>query len=707
MKAHANSIPLWRILTWMTIFFILSQIIYFTITLLTSGILQTIIINQSVLQSFKPRVVWQPILLYLSCQAFLYILFTIIIYYASNSLRDILKLKTSYYYMTGITLWTMSVLFVMETNAKYFHQSIFAYTHSGTFLKTLFAGLYATSVIVLSLAAILLIANLIMRFYHRRLKRSDLGVIALIFICLAMHFNHPKILSHQIANTASTEKPNIILIIVESLRPDFVAAPNKHGITMPFVNNLINSSVQFTNAYTAIAQSFPSWMSLLTSKTPKHNGARNVYTDYSKIDFRHTISKQLQKNGYQTIFAVDGQRFSDISTELGFDKIISPPNGAAEIVIGMISDFPLSNLLAPTRLGKYLLPYSYANRGVTHTYQPQTFLNMFEEELANRNNKPLFLVAHFGLSHWPFRWANDNLSDEMIVPDLYRASLHAADKQIEGFYKILYQYNLFRHALVVVLSDHGIGLGLPGDSITKESRYVGNKKTLPQLQKYYYVNAKDDDKVKGGSDTSFGYSSNILSQQQYRAVLAFKLYGDDSWVPHQVTGNVSLMDIGTTIDALLKLPKTNGVDGVSLLTYLKHPSAKLAHKRELFIENGFSTYEMATDKISESAVLKSTINLVELDTSRGFLHLTDNAFKQALNQRHRGLIYDNWEFARIPKRTIHKLKRDGKFHPINLPTYYILADLNTGEWTADFNSSLAKRAPLKKLQHDFEEYNKE
>ena len=71
-----------------------------------------------------------------------------------------------------------------------------------------------------------------------------------------------------------------------------------------------------------------------------------------------TLATRLKNAGYETVYATDEKRFSNIDESFGFDSILGPPMGAADFLLGTINDFPFSNLIVNTRLGRILFPYS-------------------------------------------------------------------------------------------------------------------------------------------------------------------------------------------------------------------------------------------------------------------------------------------------------------------------------------------------------------
>ena len=179
------------------------------------------------------------------------------------------------------------------------------------------------------------------------------------------------------------------------------------------------------------------------------------------------------------MYGTDETRFTDITKAYGFDRIIGPKGGAVEFLLGALSDFPLTNLLINLPIGRFLFPYNYADRAADITYRPEAFLRLVKVALANRPNQPVFLAVHLCLTHWPFRWAQDGQSDDVTIPigTQHRWGGCAAWE----FAANIQQAGLLDHSIVVLLSDHGVTLGMRGDRIVTEKNYRGDPKQMKSI----------------------------------------------------------------------------------------------------------------------------------------------------------------------------------------------------------------------------------
>jgi arylsulfatase A-like enzyme len=673
-----SKLSLWWMLILLTLLFVYAQISYYFVKLATAGLINVLISSSITTDVILSWVVFKPLLIFVTTHLLLYCVLVFVLWYVATSIGDCFKMTYGQIYLLGMVLWISSVILILAANSIYFNLSLFAFDSSSGLSSKQIHFAYAISLAVILFAMVL------------ALVKSKLKYLILTLGALIALFNMYPI-SITNASHSQSNKPNIILIAIEALRPDFVDAR-----TMPFLSQWLSDSTQYTDAYTPIAQTFPAWISLLTSKAPMHHGARSLYTAYSSIDLSESLITKFKDAGYDTFYAADAQRFGDITQELGFNHVISPPYGAAELLITSLSDFPLVNLISATPIGKYLFPYNYANRSNSVTYQPNDFVELLQNTINTNNDKPVFFAVHFGVSHWPYRWAGDQQAKNLSLPDKYRYSLHAADDQIKQFITSLLHANLLQNTIIVMFSDHGTGLGLRGDRLLSRQTLTGKNNNLRQVVEWPY----SDGSHHYGFDTSYGYSTDILSLAQQHILLAFKQYGKEQKTIR--SNRVSLLDVAPTLLDVLGMQPFKNADGISLGTSDNH--------RMLYLENGFTTPEIAKANIATDEVVRHFPS-VALDHKTGLLYITKEAQQRLLQQKQRAIFYDHWILARYPQSTRYSLVQKTKFDRSMViksevvPPYFILVNTKTKQWTMDLSSDFAMNAPIKLLMSNFTQYN--
>lgn len=514
----------------------------------------------------------------------------------------------------------------------------------------------------------------------------------------------------------STDKPNIILIGFDSLRPDYI-----NSETMPFLSQKLQIIHTFKIAYTPLARTLPAWISILTGQYPKHTHVRvNLGEDVQSSGYQ-TLPQQLKKNGYETFYSTDESRYTDITRAHGFDHIIAPKGGVVEFLLGTLTDFPVNNLLLRLPGIRWLFPYNYGNRAAEFTYYPQDYLNRFRFGLRKHTHQPIFLAMHLTLSHWPFIWANSRYDNDALQRLSYQASLREIDDQFKKIYSILKQSGALNHALLFYLSDHGVTLGEQHDRSIDLTQYHGDEKKLSSLAKYklasaapFTLNHKDF-----SISTSYGQGTDVLSLPQYQILMAFESHG----AVHPSLNTAiftSLLDITPTVLDFLKIPHPT-VDGQSWF--------KPRKKQPFFIETADIIDGMETDKIDTHAIAKKALGIYEITQETGLVRLKKSAYPALLKNKQRAMIDQDWMLAYYPakmRKTIEinntlskklhlqydvlhnqfKTISKNKSYPlhakiIHIPPYYVLLNLKNHLWTLDMQSEFAKSSPLKTLQQKF------
>src|SRR5690606_28992110 len=97
---------------------------------------------------------------------------------------------------------------------------------------------------------------------------------------------------------SSQDRPNIIFIMVDHMRPDYLI-----GNKTPHLTNLARNGVEFIHAYTASPLCQPSRTSIITGLYPSQTGIYGNQTGPITDDLRdHTFMNVLKENGYYTSF---------------------------------------------------------------------------------------------------------------------------------------------------------------------------------------------------------------------------------------------------------------------------------------------------------------------------------------------------------------------------------------------------------------------
>jgi arylsulfatase A-like enzyme len=620
--------------------------------------------------------IWFASIIYCLEQLLLYALFTLIVWGITRLAAQFLKLSWLHTCRLGFILWGLSVGAILLANGLFFPNSIFTKLIIPIYPHFLIKITFMLAIILLAIATIFAAIRLMQIIWRSRLITQTLIVMLITILTFAAY----KIYKPITIKPNLSSKPNIIIIGIDALRPDHVGYYTHQINKMPALSRFLAKSTNFMRSITPQAQTSPAWLSILTGQYPKHNGTRFIFPlpEHSTSP-ETTLATILQKQGYTTIYSIDDWRYDSVNKNLGFDKLIGLIPDIDNFLLGSINDFPLSNLIINTRLGSILFPYSYGNRAAYITYKPEIFVSRIQKQLRKTQHRPIFLAVHLCLPHWPYLWAssatiapnNENLAQS------YDLAIRRADNQFKNLLSMLHHNKLLDNAIVIVMSDHGEGLDLPGDRVIARKNYIKGK--FSQADIFNELKPLQDE--DSALNVSVGHGNDVLSLSQYNNVLAFHIFGKKRNIAQNVSAMVSLIDIEPTILALLKLPSTK-TDGQSLSAYIE--GGKINNKpRMMFVESGFSPPAIKEKKIPIEKVLKQSLTFFDIDNKTSKLTLNPQIAPTLLQSKQRAVYYNDWILAFYPTKK-------GIITPI-------LANQKTGKWTDDLQTQFAKKSPLNKM----------
>src|SRR5215831_4425405 len=94
-------------------------------------------------------------------------------------------------------------------------------------------------------------------------------------------------------------KPNVILITIDTLRPDHLGCYGYKAIQTPHIDKLASESARFTTVVSQVPQTLPSHCTILTSTYPMFHGIRDN-VGYRLDESRTTLAEILKRQGFQT-----------------------------------------------------------------------------------------------------------------------------------------------------------------------------------------------------------------------------------------------------------------------------------------------------------------------------------------------------------------------------------------------------------------------
>lgn len=228
---------------------------------------------------------------------------------------------------------------------------------------------------------------------------------------------------------AAASNKNVVIIIVESMSKEFIAAYNtdisNHTGYMPFMDSLVAHSLTFKYGYSNGKRSIEALPSV-TASIPSPTEAY-VLTPYSS-NYINSIATVLKKHGYNTSFFHGGHRttmsFAAYCRMAGFDETYSK------------EDYPVAS-----------------DYDGTWAIWDEEYLQYWVSEL-NKKKEPFCSVLFTATSHHPF-----------AIPDRYKGKfpegplqIHRAigytDYALKRFFETASKMPWYNNTLFVITADH-------------------------------------------------------------------------------------------------------------------------------------------------------------------------------------------------------------------------------------------------------------
>ncbi|HEY3057113.1 MAG TPA: sulfatase, partial [Thermoanaerobaculia bacterium] len=224
----------------------------------------------------------------------------------------------------------------------------------------------------------------------------------------------------------------VILISIDTLRADHLPAWGYRAGSTPNLDRLARQSVLFRNAYSHCPLTLPSHVSVISGLLPPRHGVRdNIGFRFESRD-RNTLPEVLRRNGYRAGAAVSSYV---LRGETGLRALFDDYDDDIEFRPGSV---------------------------LAELERPGAETAAIAERWVDENRtRPFFYFLHIYEPHAPynapapFRWS---------APTAYDAEIAYADSIVGGFLDHLRERGLFDRAIIIVIGDHGEGLGDHGES---------------------------------------------------------------------------------------------------------------------------------------------------------------------------------------------------------------------------------------------------
>ncbi len=259
-------------------------------------------------------------------------------------------------------------------------------------------------------------------------------------------------------NRGRVDRPPILVISIDTMRADRLPDWGHRAGRTPQISSLVRDGVRFENAYAQVPLTLPSHVSMFTGLLPPLAGVRSNIGYRFDASAHRTIPGALRSEaGYATGAAVSSyvlRREAGLATDFDFY------DDAMEVSES-------STLGALQRIG------------------PETVDAALRWLASVPEEQPYFLFVHLFEPHFPYE---PPASLASAFEDPYDGEIAAADAALESLLAALRRRGDYERSLVILLSDHGEGLGDHGERehgllLYRESLHVPLVLKLPNQER--------------------------------------------------------------------------------------------------------------------------------------------------------------------------------------------------------------------------------
>ncbi|MEN8152923.1 MAG: sulfatase [Acidobacteriota bacterium] len=294
---------------------------------------------------------------------------------------------------------------------------------------------------LIALSGLIIILSLIIYYFGEKKNRPlrFFTPILIFLILTAIYFN---------ISNKRVEGPNVVFIIVDTLRSDFTSTGNtKKNTTEYLKDSLLPDSLYFKRAYSNAPWTLPSIASMVTSKYPSKLGIRNLVSRLGERDF--TLAELMREKGYKTCSIIShillkkvygfSQGFDifnerNISDKFGNHYSISSP-GISEDAVEFIKK---------NKKNKFFL--------FLHYFDPH-YIYIDHEKKGDYSGS--FTSKDIAFLRKQISENNYSENDINYLTDCYDTEIRFTDFHIGKVIEELKKTGLYENTVIVFTSDHG------------------------------------------------------------------------------------------------------------------------------------------------------------------------------------------------------------------------------------------------------------
>ena len=316
--------------------------------------------------------------------------------------------------------------------------------------------------------------------------------VASVSWALLPHLRAP----HRDGVSADSDAPGILLLVLDTLRADRLAAYGNTDDVMPNLDRFAQEGTIFTGSVSTSCHTPPPHASLLTGVYPRIHGVNDHQRRFSRQN--ETVPEMLREDRWHTFAVVANVQLQGF---LGWDQGFEEYDESLIALYGVLDwSSRTPAILLARKLGlraEGILVGSALRLGIFQRPVAASVVDRSLAALDGVGDRPFFGMVNFMDPHYPYTapgsppeavQINRELrralsspghtisSDEARaiadrVPDLYDGEVRYLDRELGRFFDALRERGLLERTWVIVTSDHGEHLGEHGRMLHSNSLF--------------------------------------------------------------------------------------------------------------------------------------------------------------------------------------------------------------------------------------------
>ncbi len=263
------------------------------------------------------------------------------------------------------------------------------------------------------------------------------------------------------------ERPNILLITVDTLRPDHLSIYGYTKHTTPNIDELARQGAVFDNAYCNVTWTTPSMATTLTGLLPTQHGLRSTFERLPE-DIE-TVAEKLARQGYRNTAVIGSYPLDSIyGLDQGFD--IYDDDFTVPL---FLSDAETVEII-PSQRGRTIQEQEEFNKKKAFANSRRTDADVSNTAIGYLaeidTTQPFFLWVHYFGPHSLPDIREHGLRNLRNHVDTYADKVLRSDGEVGRLLDQLESSGLDANTLVIFHSDHGEALG--------EHKFIGHGRFL-------------------------------------------------------------------------------------------------------------------------------------------------------------------------------------------------------------------------------------